>query len=310
MRTLSSRRVALVVLALVLAVGCGNTFTGTQVVTVNGEDISRDTLEGELDALMASEGYRSLLEQQLSGVAIGESEGSFDTSFVANLLTERVYLLLVQQEVDRRGLSVTDATVEEARTGLEQNIGPAFTELPDEQREQFVRRVGLVLTLRDEVVPEYFDEQAEFYDEVCTRHILVESRERAEELAAELDEGADFAELAEDGSTDDASASVGGDLGCQRRGFFVPAFEEAVYGLDADEVSAPVETEFGYHLILLEDRNPTDLEGQEQRVQSDIIDALTEDADVDVNPRYGRWVRPQPDLGYAVVPPEGPLADE
>jgi len=303
------RRLLLIALPVLLAVGCGDTFTGTQVVTVNGEDISRDTLEAELDALMDNDAYRSLLEQQLSGVAIGESEGSFDTRFVANLLTERVYLALVAQEVERRGLSVSDVVLEAARANLEQNIGPSFAELPDEQRDQFVGRVGLVLTLRSEVVPRYFEEHGEDYDEICASHILVETREDADALSAELDDGAEFAELAEASSDDTQSAAEGGDLGCQRRGTFVPPFEEAAYSLEVGEVSAPVRTEFGYHLILLDDRNPTDLEGQEQLVQSDLIEALTEEADVDVNPRYGRWVRPEPDRGFAVVPPEGPAAD-
>ncbi len=93
-------------------------------------------------------------------------------------------------------------------------------------------------------------------------HILVEINEtrdeaaakaRAEALAARLRNGEAFAALAQAESDDLGSAESGGDLGLSGKGVFVPEFEEALYTLNKGEVSAPVRTEFGYHLIKLLD---------------------------------------------------------
>jgi foldase protein PrsA len=81
------------------------------------------------------------------------------------------------------------------------------------------------------------------------RHILVASAEEAEEVFQLLADGADFAELATERSTDTGSGSRGGDLGPAPRGAYVEEFEAAVWGASADVVLAPVETQFGFHVI-------------------------------------------------------------
>ena len=86
-------------------------------------------------------------------------------------------------------------------------------------------------------------------------HILVVTEEQAKDLKAQLDGGADFAELAKANSTDGSSAG-GGDLGWFGPGMMVKPFEDAVIALQPGQVSAPVQTQFGWHLILLaETRN-------------------------------------------------------
>ena len=91
-------------------------------------------------------------------------------------------------------------------------------------------------------------------ERVRVRHILVESRAEAETLIGFINDGKDFGALAELFSIDDGNAGAGGDLGFIRRGETVPAFEEAAFALAVGEVSAPVETSFGWHIILLEAR--------------------------------------------------------
>ncbi len=91
--------------------------------------------------------------------------------------------------------------------------------------------------------------------EVCARHILVEDRETAESVAASLREGADFAEMAEDVSIDTGSAARGGDLGCLPQGATVPEFDEAAFGAELGELTGPVQTQFGYHLLVVDSRN-------------------------------------------------------
>ncbi|CUH86493.1 Foldase protein PrsA precursor [Phaeobacter sp. CECT 5382] len=93
-------------------------------------------------------------------------------------------------------------------------------------------------------------------DEFRAAHILVESEADALEIKEELDAGADFDILAKERSTG-PSGPNGGDLGWFSRGRMVPEFEEAVLDLRAGEISAPVETQFGWHLILLNERRKT-----------------------------------------------------
>lgn len=81
-------------------------------------------------------------------------------------------------------------------------------------------------------------------------HILVETQEEADQIKAELDDGADFAALAREKSTG-PSGPRGGDLGWFSTGQMVPAFETAVVELTPGEVSAPIETQFGWHVIKL-----------------------------------------------------------
>jgi len=81
-------------------------------------------------------------------------------------------------------------------------------------------------------------------------HILVETEEEAAAIVAELGEGADFATLAQERSTG-PSGPNGGSLGWFSTGMMVPSFEEAVITLEPGEVSAPVQTEFGWHVITL-----------------------------------------------------------
>ena len=87
-------------------------------------------------------------------------------------------------------------------------------------------------------------------------HILVETEEEALGLVDELGAGADFAELAA-ASSIGPSGPNGGSLGWFGLGAMVPPFEEAVVALDVGEVSAPVETQFGWHVIILNDARDT-----------------------------------------------------
>ncbi len=87
-------------------------------------------------------------------------------------------------------------------------------------------------------------------------------RERLKEIRDEILAGADFAESAEEYSDDYMSAENGGELGFISRGVMVPEFEEAAFALEMGEISEPVRTEFGYHLIQVEERKME--EGEEQ----------------------------------------------
>ncbi|MFV1439799.1 MULTISPECIES: peptidylprolyl isomerase [unclassified Phaeobacter] len=90
-------------------------------------------------------------------------------------------------------------------------------------------------------------------DEFNASHILVESKEDAAEIRAELEAGADFATLARERSTG-PSGPNGGELGWFGKGRMVPEFEEAVLAMRTGDVSEPVQTQFGWHVIKLNER--------------------------------------------------------
>ena len=90
-------------------------------------------------------------------------------------------------------------------------------------------------------------------EEYQASHILLETEDKARELLKLLDEGADFATLAQEHSTG-PSGPRGGDLGWFGKGQMVPDFENAVLSMTPGTYAGPVQTQFGYHLILLTDR--------------------------------------------------------
>jgi parvulin-like peptidyl-prolyl isomerase len=91
--------------------------------------------------------------------------------------------------------------------------------------------------------------------QIHARHILLETRAEAETLLRRLEEGEDFATLAEELSQDPGSAQQGGDLGWVPQGQMVPEFDEAAFSLSPGELSDVVESSFGFHIILVEERD-------------------------------------------------------
>lgn len=132
-------------------------------------------------------------------------------------------------------------------------------------------------------------------EEIRARHILVSSEAQANEVIAQLKKGADFAALAKEKSTDPSGKQNGGDLGYFSREEMVPEFSEAAFKLKPGETtSTPVKSQFGWHVIKLEDRRQTTPALAEMREQlageiqeeavNDILGGLRKDAKVE---RFG-----------------------
>ncbi|WP_136636140.1 peptidylprolyl isomerase [Pseudooceanicola onchidii] len=138
---------------------------------------------------------------------------------------------------------------------------------------------------------------AEAETEYKAAHILVETEDEAKALVTELEGGADFATLAKEKSTG-PSGPNGGDLGWFGKGMMVPEFENAVVDMESGAISAPVQTQFGWHVIKLEETRvkeaPTLDEVRDElraKVEQDVvkahIDALVENANVDTSGSEG-----------------------
>jgi peptidyl-prolyl cis-trans isomerase C len=111
----------------------------------------------------------------------------------------------------------------------------------------------------DAKVKAAYDKQVDEFEpqpQFSAAHILVDSEEKAKALKAEIDGGKDFAEVAKANSSD-GSAANGGDLGWFGMGQMVPEFETAVVAMQVGQVSEPVKSQFGWHLIKLNDKRET-----------------------------------------------------
>ena len=140
----------------------------------------------------------------------------------------------------------------------------------DEAEYRSIMR-SLVLTNKlREVIGEETDTSAE---QSNARHILVETEEEANAAVERLAAGEDFADLAAELSTDTSSAATGGELGFVSPDTFVPAIDEAVFSLPIGEVSEPIETQFGWHVVEVLEREVRELSPAEyQRSQQRAYD--------------------------------------
>lgn len=112
-----------------------------------------------------------------------------------------------------------------------------------------------VINITDEEMKTYFEENKDSFavaEQIKASHILVADEKTSNEVKQKLSEGGDFAELAKKYSTDDSTKDSGGELGYFAKGTMVTEFDNVAFGLAVNEVSKPVKTEYGYHIIKVE----------------------------------------------------------
>jgi peptidyl-prolyl cis-trans isomerase C len=238
------------------------------------------------------------------GITVSESEVSKEV--------ERIKDQIVQQ-AQAQGMNVGR---EEAFEQALEQAGITEEQLREQIREQLpvqkvqARVVGDVQASQEDV-ERFYEENKELQfttpEQRCARHILFnkDQREKAEEVKGQLQNGADFAELAKEYSQDPGSAENGGDLGCVGKGETVPSFEKAVFNADEGEIVGPVESEFGYHVIEVTEIRAKSTQPLSE-VESQIRDQLSTDEQAE---KFSAWVqdqREQRDVKYlpGYEPPE------
>jgi peptidyl-prolyl cis-trans isomerase C len=160
----------------------------------------------------------------------------------------------------------------------------------------------------EEAVRQHYETAKDDYkvsEQITASHILVRTEGEAQAALKELKQGKDFAVVAEARSID-SSAADGGSLGTFGRGEMIPAFEEAAFALKVGEVSNPVRTEFGYHVIKVTNRIAAHARALEE-VQDDIRETLIErsvDAFIDDLRHHAKVEILHPEYGVDASPPE------
>ncbi|MDQ0299874.1 peptidylprolyl isomerase/foldase protein PrsA [Salibacterium salarium] len=266
-------------------------------------------------------GESTIVEVNDTSITEAEFIGELKDGFGEQMLNEMVQSTILNDKAEE--LDISSEQVDEEFQSFKENYGVEDDEqlltmlqtqfqLPVESIDEFkqdVLKPELVISeiseadveITDEDKQEYYDNNKEDLESVSARHILVEDAETAEEVKNQLDDGEDFAELAEEYSTD-GSASEGGELGSFTRGQMVEEFEDTAFSLEIGEISEPVETEHGFHIIEVLDKKESfeelesDIENTLREEQSipaeEVMQNLMDEANINVEEStYEDWIQ-------------------
>ena len=263
--------VLLLVLVLILVTaGCVKEKPGTEAAIVNGEVITIQEYEETLEV------YKSMYKNQYGDTAL-ETEIEPGVTLLQylreNILENLIFERIIYQEALKNNLTVSDTELDELMVEYKAFFedDQAYTDFltsnnmqeeflknslkTDEVIQRYVDFYMENLEISDEDLLKYYEDNVDQFVSVKARHILVNSMEEAEDILEQINEGADFSDLAMAFSTDTTSAVNGGDLGFFYKGQMVPTFEAAAFSLEIGEVSEIIPSDFGFHIIKVDDRS-------------------------------------------------------
>ncbi|MBY0355000.1 MAG: peptidylprolyl isomerase [Rickettsiales bacterium] len=180
---------------------------------------------------------------------------SFDEQVRMNVLRGIVSEQLVAAEAKKSGVETSSEVTQKLAKLKEKLITQAFLDQKASTKvnEQEIR------TIYDKKALELKGQE-----EINARHILVDSEDKAIDIADEIDDGAKFEDVAKKESLDKGTGIKGGDLGWFTEERMVPEFSTAAFKLKAGELSKPVKTSFGWHIIQVQERRPVQVPPFEQ----------------------------------------------
>jgi len=263
-RSLMLAAAALAVLTVVAA-GCGGTdeVPPDAVAVVDGTPISKSTLD---ELLTRTKKTYSAQKRQFPKAGTSEYQ-ALQTQAVAFLVQRAEYA----READKLGVKVTDAQIQQKVDGVKKQYfggnekkfeaglkAQSYTlaALRDDARAQLVsegiyKDITGNVKISDAEAQQYYDQNIDRYkvaESRVVRHILVKTKDEADQIRSEIENGADFATLAKEKSQDPGSKDQGGKLTVSK-GQTVAPFDKAAFSLDTNQLSEPVKTQYGYHLI-------------------------------------------------------------
>lgn len=220
---------------------------------------SHDASAQAQDKTIAKVDGKAVTEQDLAGVMASMSqqlaqlpEGARRRAALDRLIDMKV----LAAQADKDGLGNNEEFKQRLESVRQQLLINEFIKV----------KVNAAVT--DEMVKARYDKDAAAFvppEETRARHILVKTKEEAQAIIGQLEKGGDFAKLATEKSQDPGSAKEGGDLGYFGPGDMVQPFDEATQKLKPGEITkAPVETQFGFHVIKVEDRRKQKVPGFEE----------------------------------------------
>jgi foldase protein PrsA len=264
--------------------------------------------------------YRTILGIQQ--VPCGELEGEGDTQEAACnrfALSQLIGLTLAEAYADEAGISVPDEDVEAEVVALEEGLGAevvadALAENGATRDDLLAlarafllqgeaRRAIVVDELGEEGLQDVYEESAGDYMVVDVDHILVQTEEEArdvyEQVTAPGATREDFQALAEELSIDPSAKQNSGALGAAPASNYAPEFAQAAVALEPGEISEPVQTQYGWHVIRLASKEVTPFEdvrddlidAQSSTVFAEWVTAKDEQGEIEVNPSFGRFDR-------------------
>ena len=257
---------------------------GDVALTAQVGDETIEITHGEMNELAVS----TAESQEFVDLALG---GVYPPGFELNILTEQLVSRALELQIGEAGASVSDADLDESRVRLLDQVAtlyPASADpLADAERlyddVPYLQFLARYQAGQDVLTAAVIDGAEPGEGNPCVSHILLESETDAQGALDRLADGEDFAELAIELSTG-PSGPNGGDLGCAPSTNYVGPFAEAVDSAEIGEFVGPVETEFGFHVLVVERYEVDGRTLAANRLRS----ALGE-ATVDVDERLGVW---------------------
>jgi len=232
-------------------------------IAFNLEEISEESLSSKPPetVLVSLRGGEITLEEFNKAWGDPDNKNKYKTKekLLENILKERILVQRAREiglEEDENVSSQIKAAIEQIRKEREEKIKISIQQplIGAATKVEIYDKVKL----SEEEIAEYYKENKEDFikeEEYHLRHILVETQEEAEAILEKISGGADFAELAKENSLC-PSREKGGDLGFIARGMTVKPFEDVGFALKVGEISEVVKTQFGYHIIKLEEISP------------------------------------------------------
>jgi parvulin-like peptidyl-prolyl isomerase len=293
--------VGLLVLVSVAAAACSGG-SGPAAVTVNGETLSQSSVDRELAAIRSN-------PQLQAQTTAPDAHSVIDATW----LTAVVETEVAAQEVKRAHVRITADDRTAAQTWADGYFGDpsVFAAFPKWFRDAVLARYANVpaIVRKHAKPPTDADVQADYEQSLAQNcpsgrlvsHILVTTEQAAQSIEQQLAAGANFAQLATKQSTDTGSAPRGGALGCIDNQQLDPTFTAAANATPIGKVSAPVHTQFGWHVIRVDNvRTAVPLASVANEIRVDLVEqspqgmqALVKTmaaAKVKVASRYGKWV--------------------